>query len=219
MPRLLLALCLLSAAAGAAADDDQVLPQVDLIAVAAFAAGQQIAAPLLETRPNARRYGAPWILVGVKSQTLKLYDGWGRQQREYVVSTARKGVGELSGSYQTPRGWHRVCERIGAGVEADTIIFRRKVTPWKYTPELHAQYPNKDWILTRILWLCGEEPGKNQGGEVDSYNRAIYIHGAGEHVPWGSPSSLGCVRMKNPDVIELFDATDNGIDVLIDENA
>ena len=129
MPRLLLALCLLSAAAGAAADDDQVLPQVDPIAVAAFAARQQIAAPLLETRPNARRYGAPWILVGVKSQTLKLYDGWGRQQREYVVSTARKGVGELSGSYQTPRGWHRVCERIGAGVEADTIIFRRKVTP------------------------------------------------------------------------------------------
>lgn len=218
MLRLMLAL-FLSASAFAADTEDDASLTMDPLAAAAFAASQQTAAPLLDTHPNPRHYGAPWVLVGVRSQTLRRYDGWGLLQREYQVSTARNGVGEVSGSYQTPRGWHRVCERIGAGVEANTIIFRRKVTPWKYTSELHAQYPNKDWILTRILWLCGEEPGKNQGGEVDSYNRAIYIHGAGDHVPWGTPSSLGCVRMKNPDVIELFDTTDNGIDVLIDENA
>ncbi|WP_206118788.1 L,D-transpeptidase [Chromobacterium fluminis] len=218
MLRLMLALSLSASAFAVDMEDDASLI-MDPLAAAAFAASQQTAAPLLDTHPNPRHYGTPWILVGVRSQTLRRYDGWGLLQREYQVSTARNGVGEVSGSYQTPRGWHRVCERIGAGVEANTIIFRRKVTPWKYTSELHAQYPNKDWILTRILWLCGEEPGKNQGGEVDSYNRAIYIHGAGDHVPWGTPSSLGCVRMKNPDVIELFDATDNGIDVLIDENA
>ncbi|KUM02066.1 L,D-transpeptidase [Chromobacterium subtsugae] len=179
----------------------------------------QTAAPLQATHPNARHYGEPWIWVGVRSQTLRLLDGWGRVEKEYAVSTAKNGVGEMSGSYQTPRGWHTVCDKIGAGAAENTIIFRRQVTPWKYTPELHAQYPNKDWILTRILWLCGQEPGINQGGDVDSYDRAIYIHGAGDHVPWGRPSSLGCVRMKNHDVIELFDAAPTGIDVWIDENA
>ncbi|WP_434633684.1 L,D-transpeptidase family protein [Chromobacterium sp. CV08] len=176
-------------------------------------------APLQPTHANTRHYGRPWIWVGVKSQTLRLLDGWGLVQREYRVSTAKNGVGETSGSYQTPRGWHTVCDKLGDGAAENTIIFRRQVTPWKYTPELHAQYPNKDWILTRILWLCGQEPGFNQGRNVDSYERAIYIHGAGEHVPWGSPSSLGCVRMKNHDVIELFDTVETGIDVWIDENS
>ncbi|OHX13159.1 L,D-transpeptidase [Chromobacterium sphagni] len=179
----------------------------------------QTDAPLRETHANPRHYGAPWIWVGVKSQSLRLFDGWGLQQKRYLVSTAKNGVGESSGSYQTPRGWHTVCQRIGDGAAENTIIFRRQITPWKYTPELHAQYPNKDWILTRILWLCGQEPGLNQGGDVDSYDRAIYIHGAGDHVPWGTPSSLGCIRMKNHDVIELFDATRTGVDVWIDENS
>nr|WP_199068270.1 L,D-transpeptidase [Chromobacterium sp. ASV5] len=178
----------------------------------------QQTAPLAPTRPNLRHYGQPWVLVGVKSQSLRLFDGWGRVELSYAASTAKNGVGEKSGSYQTPRGWHQVCDKIGAGAAENTIIFRRQITPWKYTPELHAQYPNKDWILTRILWLCGQEPGRNQGGDVDSYARAIYIHGAGEHVPWGTPSSLGCVRLKNHDVMELFDAAPMGIDVLIDEN-
>ena len=186
---------------------------------AAFAIQLQQAAPLQLTHANARHYGQPWILVGIRSQSLSLFDEWGRLQQHYVVSTARRGVGEMSNSYQTPRGWHHVCDKLGAGVEENTIIFRRRVTPWKYTAELHRQYPEKDWILTRILWLCGDEPGKNQGGNVDSYDRAIYLHGAGEHVAFGTPTSLGCIRMKNPDIIQLFDQTPNGIDVLIDENS
>lgn len=189
------------------------------VAAASLILQAQTDGPLQPTQPNALHYGTPWIRVGIKSQTLVLFDPWGREQRHYVVSTARNGVGERVNSYQTPRGWHKVCEKIGDGAEANTIIFRRKVTPWKYTAQLHAEYPNKDWILSRILWLCGEEPGKNQGGEVDSYDRAIYIHGAGEHVQWGVPTSLGCVRMQNGDVIELFNNTSLGIDVLIDENA
>lgn len=178
------------------------------------------ASPLqpVQLKPNPRTPGAPWIEVGVRNQQLALYDERGVPVRQYVISTASKGVGERVNSYQTPRGWHKVCERIGDGIEIDTIIYRRQVTPWKYTPQLHAEYPNKDWILTRILWLCGQEPGLNQGGEVDSYDRAIYLHGAGEHVAFGTPTSRGCVRMRGDDIIDLYDITANGIDVFINEN-
>ncbi len=171
----------------------------------------------VQLKPNPRTPGAPWIEVGVQSQSLALYDERGIPVRQFVISTASKGVGERVNSYQTPRGWHKVCERIGDGVARDTIIYRRQVTPWLYTPQLHAEYPNKDWILTRILWLCGQEPGLNQGGDVDSYDRAIYIHGAGSHVAFGTPTSRGCVRMSGDDIIDLYDIAPNGIDVLINE--
>ncbi|AXK39600.1 L,D-transpeptidase [Crenobacter cavernae] len=189
-----------------------------LLDAAQFAQHANADGPLTATAPNPYDYGRPWIRVGVKSQSLTYYDGWGLPVKRYAVSTAKNGVGETKNSYQTPRGWHRVCERIGDGVTPDTIIFRRDITPWKYTSELHEQYPDKDWILTRILWLCGMEPGKNQGGDVDSYERFIYIHGAGEHVSYGTPTSLGCVRMKSHDVIDLFNRTPKGTDVLIEEN-
>ncbi|CUA81479.1 L,D-transpeptidase catalytic domain [Gulbenkiania indica] len=182
-----------------------------------FVLEQQLAAPLAPTEPNRLHYGAPWLRVGVRTQTAVLFDEWGRETRRYVVSTARNGVGEKVNSYQTPRGWHQICEKIGDGVEPDTIIYRRRITEWKYTPELHAQYPDKDWILTRILWLCGQEPGRNQGGDVDSYDRAIYLHGAGSHVPFGTPTSRGCVRMRNDDIIELYELAQLGLDVYIDE--
>ena len=172
----------------------------------------------VQLKPNPRTPGTPWIEVGVHSQQLALYDERGVPVRQYVVSTASKGVGERVNSYQTPRGWHKVCERIGDGVARDTIIYRRQITPWLYTPQLHAEYPTKDWILTRILWLCGQEPGVNQGGDVDSYDRAIYLHGAGEHVAFGTPTSRGCVRMRGDDIIDLYDITANGIDVFINEN-
>lgn len=178
---------------------------------------QQQDGPLVAAHANRLNPGQPWLHVSVAEQSLTLYDGRGLPQKRYTVSTAKNGVGERVNSYQTPRGWHRVCERIGDDVAPDTIIYRRKVTPWKYTPQLAAEYPDKDWILTRILWLCGMEPGKNQGGDVDSYDRAIYIHGAGQHVPFGTPTSRGCVRMRNEDVIELYNLTANGIDVLISE--
>ena len=183
--------------------------------------GQQ-QATLHPAWPNPRTPGAPWIKVGVRSQTLSVFDEAGVLIQRYPVSTAKRGVGEVQNSYQTPRGWHRICEKIGDQAPADTIIFRREVTPWKYTPELHAEYPNKDWILTRILWLCGQEPGLNQGNRddgalVDSYARYIYIHGAGGHVQMGAPTSLGCVRMTSDAVIDLYQRAPVGMEVLIDE--
>jgi len=193
-------------------------PSADPLAIADWLQAEQRATPLMPTHPNPFSYGKPWLLIGVKSQTLTYYDEYGLPERQYLVSTAKLGVGEQKNSYQTPRGWHRICEKIGDGAEKNTIIFRQAVTPWKYTEALHQQYPNKDWILTRILWLCGMEPGLNRGGDVDSYERFIYIHGAGAHVPFGTPSSLGCVRMKSDDVIELFDHSPIGTDVYIDEN-
>ena len=186
---------------------------------ASWAQQNQSAAPLIRTHPNRFTYGKPWVLVGVKSQSLTVYDGYGREDKRYVVSTAKRGVGEQEGSYQTPRGWHRICQKIGDGAPSRTIIFRREITPWQYTEELHQQYPNKDWILTRIMWLCGMEDGFNKDGSVDSYNRYIYIHGAGDHTPFGTPSSLGCVRMQNDDVINLYNDLPVGTDVYIDENA
>lgn len=202
----------------AAAQTAPAAPPPERAETAGFVLSANTDGPLTVTAPNPHAYGRPWIRVDVKSQRLTYFDGWGLPVRHYEVSTAKNGVGEVRNSYQTPRGWHRVCERIGDGVEADTIIFRREVTPWKYTRALHEQYPNKDWILTRILWLCGMEPGRNQGGEVDSYERFIYIHGAGQHVAYGTPTSLGCVRMKSEDVIDLYERTPNGTDVVIEEN-
>ena len=175
------------------------------------------------TSPNPFTYDAPWLLVGARSQTMKYYDSWGRLVKTYPISTAKKGVGEIEHSYKTPRGHHKICERIGDNLAPRTIISRRQATPWLYSEELHQQYPKKDWILTRIMWLCGQEEGKNKGynqnGQVvDSYRRYIYIHGAGDHAPFGrAPSSLGCVRMNSEDVIELYDRTQIGTDVLIEE--
>ena len=159
----------------------------------------------VQLKPNPRTPGAPWIEVGVQSQSLALYDERGVPVRQFVISTASKGVGERVNSYQTPRGWHKVCERIGDGVARDTIIYRRQVTPWLYTPQLHAEYPNKDWILTRILWLSGCEPGRNRLGHVDTMRRYVYIHGSPDSTPMGCPGSIGCIRMHNADIVELFE--------------
>jgi lipoprotein-anchoring transpeptidase ErfK/SrfK len=184
---------------------------------AAFMLQQQINTPFEVLHPNPLEHAMPWIRVGIASQRLTLYDADGREQKSYVISTAKLGAGEQVNSYQTPRGWHRICEKIGDGADANTIIYRRQVTSWHYSPELHAAYPDKDWILARVLWLCGLEPGKNQGEGVDSHDRAIYIHGSGEHVTFGSPSSRGCVRMHTNDVIDLYQKVALGTDVLIEE--
>lgn len=184
----------------------------------AFILAQQTAAPLDARSPNPHDPGTPWILVGMDSQSLILFGADGRLLDRYRVSTARLGAGERENSLQTPRGWHRVCDKIGDGASPDTIIYHRSVTPWRYTARLHADYPDKDWVLARILWLCGLEPGKNQGEGVDSHDRAIYIHGAGDHVDFGTPSSRGCVRMRTSEIVKLYDRVPVGTDVLIDEH-
>lgn len=143
--------------------------------------------------------------VSVARQCLAVLDEAGEVLREYPVSTALAGVGEVSGSYQTPRGSHLIRAKIGAGQPENTVFVRRRPTGEVWTPELAAAFPGRDWILTRILWLSGREPGRNRLGEVDTMRRYVYIHGSPDSVDMGVPGSHGCIRMRNADIVELFD--------------
>jgi lipoprotein-anchoring transpeptidase ErfK/SrfK len=125
--------------------------------------------------------------------------------KAYAVSTSKRGPGELNGSLCTPRGRHIVRAKIGAGLPLGSVFVRRRPTGEVWTPELHAQYPGRDWILTRILWLSGCEPGRNRLGEVDTMRRYIYIHGTPDSAEMGKPGSIGCIRMRNRDIAELFE--------------
>ncbi len=123
----------------------------------------------------------------------------------YPVSTAKNGLGEKNGSFCTPRGRHIVRARIGAGQPLGAVFVRRRPTGEVWTPELHARYPGRDWMLTRILWLSGKQPGFNRLGDVDTMRRVIYIHGTHDFAEMGKPGSHGCIRMRNEDIAELFD--------------
>jgi L,D-transpeptidase catalytic domain len=120
------------------------------------------------------------------------------------VSTALKGAGEVQGSFCTPRGLHRVEQKIGEAMPLGAVFKARQWTGEIWSQELHEQCPDRDWILTRILWLSGCEPQLNQGGEVDSYQRYIYLHGTPDCEPMGIPRSHGCVRLRNSDIVQLF---------------
>jgi L,D-transpeptidase YbiS len=126
------------------------------------------------------------------------------QGRTYAVSTAKNGPGEINGSFCTPRGRHLVRAKIGAGQPANTVFVRRRPTGEVWSPELHAKYPGRDWMLTRLLWLSGCEVGRNRLGEVDTMRRYIYIHGSPDTAEMGKPGSIGCIRMRNADILELF---------------
>lgn len=157
------------------------------------------------------------IEISLAEQVLRLFGGDGRLVRAWPVSTAANGPGEREGSGCTPRGRHVVRARIGAGAPAGAVFRGRRPTGEVWSPELAARYPGRDWILSRILWLSGREPGFNRLGGVDSMRRYIYIHGTPDDQPMGVPLSHGCVRMRNADVIELFDLVPPGTEVLIHE--
>ncbi|MFQ5644156.1 MAG: L,D-transpeptidase family protein [Thiogranum sp.] len=140
----------------------------------------------------------------------------GTELQAYSVSTALNGPGEQMGSEKTPLGWHRIRARIGAGCETGTVFVARRPTGEIYSAARAAATPERAWILTRILWLCGTEPGKNRFGRVDSMRRYIYIHGCPDTEPMGEPRSHGCIRMRNRDVIELFEQVPVGLPVLIE---
>lgn len=164
---------------------------------------------LLISSAEAGAGGAPHLRLDLDAQRIQLLDG-GRLLMQYPVSTGRAGVGECSGSGCTPRGLHRVRIRIGAGCPVNTVFRGRRPTGEIYSDALAAEFPGRDWILTRILWLTGCEHGFNRGGEVDTLRRFIYIHGCPDSEPMGVPRSHGCIRMRNPDLMDLFDATPNG---------
>ncbi|MDX9698142.1 MAG: L,D-transpeptidase [Rhodocyclaceae bacterium] len=144
------------------------------------------------------------LLIDLQAQRLYLFGDDGACLRSYAVSTARNGAGELNGSGCTPRGRHRVRAMIGAGQPRGAVFRGRRPTGEVWTPALAAAQPTRDWILSRIVWLSGCEPGFNRLGRVDTMARYIYIHGTGDDQPMGVPLSHGCVRMRNDDVIELF---------------
>jgi len=145
------------------------------------------------------------IIVNIGKQTLALFDDVGRELRRYRVSTGLNGAGEERGSHCTPRGLHVIRAKIGAGQAANTVFVRRRPTGEIYTPQLGAHFPGRDWILTRILWLSGCEPGYNRLGSCDTMQRYIYIHGTPDERQMGVPSSHGCVNMRNADLLELFE--------------
>jgi hypothetical protein len=136
---------------------------------------------------------------------------------EASVSTALKGVGEQKQSGCTPRGLHEIRACIGAGQLENTVFSARRPTGEIYTDELGLAFPERDWILTRILWLSGLELGKNRLGNVDTMQRYIYIHGCPDSLPIGKPLSHGCIRMHNQDLLTLFDLVNPGTKVLIHE--
>jgi L,D-transpeptidase YbiS len=144
------------------------------------------------------------IRIDAAKQELTVLDG-DKVVKRYAVSTAKNGLGEKNGSFCTPRGRHIVRAKIGAGQPLGTVFVRRRPTGEVWTPQLHARYPGRDWILTRILWLSGKEPGKNRLGDVDTMRRYIYIHGSHEMAEMGKPGSIGCIRMRNKEIVELYD--------------
>ena len=156
------------------------------------------------------------IEINLSAQRLRLYED-GRVVMDVAVSTAGNGPGEITGSECTPRGAHIIRAKIGAGAAPGTVFVGRRPTGEQYSPELGARFPGRDWILTRILWLSGLEPGRNRLGRVDTMRRYIYIHGSPDHVRMGVPGSHGCIRMRNRDIIDLFDQVPPGTPVAIME--
>lgn len=156
------------------------------------------------------------LKVSVARQELMIIQNL-RIIKKYLVSTAAKGVGECMGSEQTPRGWHIIRAKIGHKMPINTVFVRRRPTGEIYSRELAKLYGRRDWILTRILWLSGLDLHKNRLGNVDTMQRYIYIHGSPDEIPMGIVGSRGCIRMRNEDVIELFDWVAAGTKIFIGE--
>lgn len=154
--------------------------------------------------------------VKIGAQKLYVYDDK-TLLREYLISTAKNGAGELQGSEKTPRGKHIIRAKIGKGAPPNTVFIERRPTGEIYSPEMRNLYPQRDWILTRILWLSGQEVGKNRLGNVDTMRRYIYIHGTPDEVVMGQPGSRGCVRMKNQELIDLFEFIPVGTPLFISD--
>lgn len=155
------------------------------------------------------------IEISIKNQSLTLLDNFGGVKAQYSISTAANGVGCEKNSGCTPLGNHIIRAKIGANAAPNTVFVGRRPTGEICTPELMAALPNRDWILTRILWLSGSEIGFNRLGNVDTMQRYIYIHGSPDSTEMGKIGSHGCVRMRNSDIVELFDLVKPGTAVLI----
>ncbi len=144
------------------------------------------------------------IRISITRQQLTVFDEREQAIKEYLISSAKNGTGQAYGSFCTPLGTHIIRAKIGEHQPVNTVFVRRRPTGEIYTPELAARFPGRDWILTRILWLSGCEPGFNRLGKVDTMRRYVYIHGSPDSVEMGKPGSIGCIRMHNDDLLDLF---------------
>lgn len=156
-----------------------------------------------------------YIEISIPTQTLSLFGDDDKILTRYSVSTAANGAGCEKNSGCTPLGRHVVRAKIGAGAPLNAVFVGRRFTGEIWSPQLAASMPERDWILTRIMWLSGCEPGVNRLGNVDSMQRYIYIHGTPDDEPMGQPCSHGCVRMRNQDILELFEMVAAGTPVMI----
>jgi L,D-transpeptidase YbiS len=167
-----------------------------------------------DPRPGPSPLPGHWVDIAIASQDLWLREGE-RVLERYPVSTAAAGCGQQRGSWMTPAGWHRVRARIGAGLPAGAVLKGRRFTGQICDGATYARGVDQDWILTRILWLVGLEPGFNRGGDVDTFRRYIYLHGCPDAVRLGTAGSRGCVRLRNAHILTLFEQVAVGTPVLI----
>jgi len=153
------------------------------------------------------------INISIAQQQLDLLGDDDQLIQKFSISSAKNGVGQANGSFCTPLGKHIIRAKIGEGQPTNTVFIRRRPTGEIYSPALGEQFPKRDWILTRIMWLSGCEQGFNRGGSVDTMRRYVYIHGSPDRVEMGKPGSIGCIRMRNTDLLTLFDQIHSGITV------
>ncbi len=169
----------------------------------------------MEVRYRQQALTSDLLYISVQRQAL-FHVSNGVLVNEYPVATARKGLGAQVDSYRTPTGLHRVSEKFGDGVPPFGILKDRVFSGELADPDFAGV--DKDWITSRVIWLSGMEPGVNQGGDVDSHERYIYIHGTANERSVGTPSSMGCIRMRNADVIELYHHVPLGALVVVLDN-
>ncbi|KXZ66624.1 cell wall-recycling L,D-carboxypeptidase ElsL [Acinetobacter venetianus] len=155
------------------------------------------------------------VVIDLAQQTLSLP----KHNKFYVISSGKNGIGEQENSGKTPRGWHRVAQKVGENSPQNSVFIARQPTGEVYDQQLAQQFPQRDWILSRILWLDGLEQGFNHGEGCDTFKRYIYIHGTPDTEPMGIPMSHGCIRMKNDEIIELFDLISEDALVYISEHS
>ena len=152
-----------------------------------------------------------FLKIDIKQQTLSISDAPNEPViKRCLVSTSKFGVGETYNSFKTPRGVHCIRAKIGANQPINTVFIRRRPTGEIFNTSLQAMNPDRDWMLTRILWLSVKEVGVNRLGSVDTMRRYIYLHGCPDGTQLGEPGSIGCIRMANTDIIELFDRVSVG---------
>lgn len=157
------------------------------------------------------------VKISVARQQLGLFDEQGELIAEYPVSTSKYGTGSQNGSNQTPLGLHRIKDKLGGAMPINEVFIGR--VPHGSLEECIERGVDlpEDVIMTRIMWLEGMEPGRNQGGYVDTFQRYIYIHGTNHEDEIGTPASIGCIRMRNADVMDLYRQVEIGSEVLIEE--